>query len=155
VREGWGITRLDSTLSFPGSNRELWAQDVRNTHSAALQTGQQEEYVVEVLDGEQPLKVTLVWTDTPSDDGCIVNNLDLEVTSPGGGTTFFGNQSAILSTAACPAAKRNNVEQVLVSAPAVGEWTLRVKGTEIAFTEGGLQGQGYALVATAASLQEP
>jgi serine protease AprX len=109
--------------------------------------------------GSQPLKVTLVWTDPagPSGDGTLKNNLDLEVISPptanGAVTTYLGNHfdaSTGQSTAGLPADTNNNVEQVIVNPPPVGDWTLRVKAQNVAIIESGLQGQGYALVATAA-----
>lgn len=153
MREGWGIVQLDKTLAFPDSDRDLFVDDVRNTGPQALETGGQREYAFEVRATSQPLKVTLVWTDPAGDAGVadLVNNLDLEVVSPGG-VTYLGNRfnpSIGESIPGGPADTKNNVEQVLVNPPPVGKWMLRVKAQNIAQIEAGLQGQGYALVATA------
>jgi hypothetical protein len=157
VREGWGVVRLDRTLAFPDSDRDLWIEDVRNTDTQALQTGDERTYTFVVQSDSQPLKVTLVWTDPegPAGDSTLKNNLDLEVSSPPGTSgvvTYLGNRfnaSIGESIPGPPTDTTNNVEQVIVDPPPVGDWTLRVKGTNIAIVENGLQGQGYALVATA------
>ena len=136
----------------------MW--DIRHSDDEALATGEQRSYALVVADGVHPLKVTLVWADYPGEslDGTLRNNLDLEVISPDGATTYRGNDfdvAAGSSKTGGPADDVNNVEQVLVPAPEPGEWTLRVNATNVAFPgfEDGLQGQGYALVATASRAQ--
>ena len=76
----------------------------------------------------------MVWSDYPSTDAAtvnLVNDLDLEVTAPGGavyrGNVFSGGWSAAGGTAD----RRNNVENVYVQAPAVGTWTVTVKGYNV------------------------
>jgi subtilisin-like proprotein convertase family protein len=76
-----------------------------------------------------------------------VNNLDLEVTSPSG-TIYRGNvfdTTAGFSLAGGAFDTINNVESVRLSAPQVGTWSVRIRGTAVN------QGrQGFALVATGA-----
>ncbi len=147
VTEGWGMARLNNTLFFPGSPRRLRAWQVRNADGLA--TGEFQAFTVEVASATEPLKVTLAWSDAPGTSGAanpVVNNLDLTVVAPNSttfrGNVFAGGQS---SAGGVPDAL-NNVEQVLVSAPAVGLWTIRVGATAVNV---GAPGQGFAVVATA------
>jgi hypothetical protein len=147
VTEGWGMVRLNNTLFFPGSPRRLRAWDVRNADGVA--TGEFQAFTIEVAASTEPLKVTLAWSDAPGTSGAanpVVNNLDLTVIAPYS-TTFRGNVFAGgQSTPGGVADALNNVEQVVVNAPAVGMWTMRVGGTVVNV---GAPGQGFAVVATA------
>jgi len=146
--EGWGLVQLSNVLFFPGSPRDLRVWDTRNADG--LLTGEIREHHVNVANNSQPLKVTLVWTEPPGAAGSanpVVNNLDLEVVSPDGTQIFRGNMFAGgVSIVGGVADTVNNVEMVLVNAPAAGEWTIRVHGTEVNV---GNPGQGYALVVSA------
>ena len=146
--EGWGLLRMNNTLAFPGSLRALRAWDVR--HADGLATGEFAAFSVAVASDVQPLKVTLAWADAPGLAAAanpVVNNLNLTVIAPDG-TTFLGNAFAGgVSTAGGVADALNNVEQVLVAAPAVGTWTVRVGAAAVNV---GLPGQGFAVVASAA-----
>ena len=102
------------------------------------------------MDGAEPLKVSLAWTDRPGTIGAdnpVVNNLDLEVTSPRG-TRFVGNayRDGVSVPGDGDADPRNNVEIVLVEDPEPGEWTLNVRANQV--NSGELPGQGFALVAS-------
>ncbi len=147
-REGWGLARLNNTLFFPGSARNLQVWDVRNADG--LSTGESRTHQIAVANGSQPLKVTLVWADPPGaagSDAPVVNDLNLSVTSPDGTQTFLGNAFAGgVSTTGGTADAVNNVEMVLINAPAAGVWTIAVNAPAVNV---GNPGQGYALVATA------
>ncbi len=151
--EGWGLIRLEDILHFPGSALDLRVWDYRNADG--LTTGAMHDHHVDVASNAQRLKVTLAWTDPPGAVNAatpIVNDLDLEVVSPGGGQTFRGNVFAGgVSTTGGTADATNNVEMVLVNAPEAGDWTIRVIGTAVNV---GNPGQGYGLVVTA-DLTEP
>ncbi len=152
--EGWGRLLADNAVYFAGDVLNLVVvDDVRN--DSGLTTGDNGEYPVTVFGEEAQLRVTLVWTDPPAAAAtgsglALVNNLDLEVVSPTG-QVYLGN--FFINGASIPGGtpdSLNNVEQVHVSAPAVGEWTIRVKGTAVN------QGtQGYALIATGQVAAEP
>ncbi len=146
--EGWGLLRLEDVLAFTGSTLSTRVWDFRNVDG--LTTGQQHEHHVDVATNTQRLKVTLVWTEPPgavNATTAIVNDLDLEVVSPGGAQLFRGNVFAAgVSTTGGAADTANNVEAVLVNAPAAGDWTIRVRATAVNV---GNPGQGYALVVTA------
>jgi M6 family metalloprotease-like protein len=153
-QEGWGLVRLDNVLYFQGSstlNSRVW-----DTHNAdGITTGETRLHHVDIASNTQRLKVTLVWTEPPgaaTSSNPVVNNLDLQVVSPGGTQTFLGNVfSGGVSTTGGTADTLNNVEMVLVNNPAPGDWTIRVIGTAVNV---GNPGQGYALVVTA-DLTEP
>lgn len=143
-REGWGRIVADSVAYFTGDTRRLVVRDIRN--ATGLSTGQVRNYEVAVGAAAEPLRFTLVWTEPPAAAGAAlaqVNNLDLEVVSPGG-ASFNGNRfSNGFSTPGGAADARNNVEQVHVSVVQPGHWLVRVKGTAVN------QGtQGFALVVT-------
>ena len=90
-------------------------------------------------DGNNPIKVTLTWTDVesgtvnggtlnPAGANYLVNNLDLRLDSDGG-TTFFPwvlNPANPAAAATTGDNDRDNVEQVLVLNPAAGAYTIRV-----------------------------
>jgi len=132
-REGWGRILLDDTLYFEGDSRRLWFRDVR--HANGLGTGGVRAWNVAVVDGSQPLAVTLVFMDQAASAGAAlapVNDLDLEVEGPGG--VLLGNVFDTVigeSQAGGTADPLNNLERVLVSSPAPGTWTIRVKGASV------------------------
>lgn len=148
-QEGWGLIRLDNTLVFPGSARDLRVWDTRNADG--LFTGDSRDHHVDVASNAQQLRVTLVWSDPPAAAGAtdpVVNDLDLTVTSPDGTQVFLGNvfgAGAQSMTGGTPDSV-NNVEMVVVNQPAPGDWTITVSATAVNV---GNPGQGYAVVATA------
>lgn len=140
--EGWGRLLADYALYFPGDTRTMWVMDVRN--ASGLNTNDSVEYPIQVNGSAEQLRVTMAFTDPAGTAGtnfAAVNDLDLEVVSPGG-TVYKGNYFS--SGASVPGGTkddRNNLEQVHVSAPAAGEWTVRVVGAAV-----NVGAQGYALV---------
>lgn len=152
--EGWGLLQLDRLLCQGHGARRLWIADVRNTDG--LFTGESTAHVVAVTAADEPLNVTLVWSEPPGQPQAtdpVVNDLDLEVTSPDGRKTYLGNVFAHgESTTGGIPDDRNNVEMVLVEHPDPGPWTIAVRAREVNV---GNTGQGYALVATAALTPPP
>jgi len=140
--EGWGRVLLANTLYFAGGSNGLYVQDVRN--AGGLTTGQTATYAFNLSGSTAPLRVTLDWTEPAAAVNAsdpVINNLDLEVTAPGGtlykGNVFSGGQSVSGGTADA----RNNVEQVHLLTPALGAYTVTVRGKAVN------QGtQGFALV---------
>jgi subtilisin family serine protease len=137
--EGWGLVNLAGATD--GS-----AQFVNETTS--LGTGGVYTMQFSVSNNSAPFKVTLAWTDYASTESAsinLVNDLDLEVTSPSG-TLYRGNVfSGGWSASGGSADRRNNVENVYVASPAAGTWTVTVRGYNIP------QGpQSFALVADGA-----
>jgi hypothetical protein len=148
--EGWGRVKLDNILFFDGEARRLWLEDRRAANGDGLAAGESAEFSVGVTDSAEPLKVTLAWMDPPvalNTTVAPVNNLNLEVVSPGGttyrGNFFTGGNSAPGGTAD----NINNVEVVQIPSPEVGPWTIRVTAPTVVPTFGE---QGFAVVANGA-----
>ncbi|MEU5261519.1 S8 family serine peptidase [Amycolatopsis sp. NPDC021455] len=144
--EGWGLIRLDRTLFFPGSPRRLFVNDVRHLAGVALAQVQSKKVRVERL--AEQLKITLVWTDRPPAESSFQrpawNVLRLEVLDPQG-TRYFGNDIDVPTGLSKPNGTgspdiANNVQMVIVDEPAIGDWTISVRGSAVFGT------QGYALV---------
>lgn len=152
-REGWGRVLIDDSLSFTGETRTLVVKDFKRTSPGALTTGNVVEYPFMVSNSSQKLKVTLAWTDAPATSGsnpAYINNLDLEIVTPGG-TLYRGNVfSSGLSTTGGSADSQNNVEQVHLNSPATGQWIARIKATSIPTGP-----QGYSLVISGAVDEGP
>ncbi|HZG15438.1 MAG TPA: S8 family serine peptidase [Candidatus Bathyarchaeia archaeon] len=88
-------------------------------------------YEVEVDSDNDPFNVTLVWTDYPASlyaSRALVNDLDLVVTTPSGeqfnGNDFSGDSDDERDNL-------NNVEQVFLSKPEKGTYTVTVTGFNI------------------------
>jgi hypothetical protein len=148
AREGWGRVLGDNAVYFQGDASASLVRDVRSASPGALQTGLESSVRVAVGAASRPLKITLTWADFPAVVNAQftpVNNLNLVVTSPAG-ATYLGNAFANgESTPVGSPDAINNTEQVLISAPQPGVWTVRVVGAAVN------QGpQGYALLVTGA-----
>ena len=126
--EGWGRINLVNLID---SSRTYTMVD-QNT---LLGTGDFYEQRV-VVGPDEPLKITLVYTDVPALPAAIpalVNDLDLEVVAPDGrlfrGNAFGDGESAPET----PEGDRiNNVEAVHLAAPAAGEYIVRVRAHQVA-----------------------
>ncbi len=145
--EGWGRIRIDDPLFFAGDARSLGVlDDVRNADG--LNTAQEMSYNVNVVNSAQVLRITAAWTDVAATAGSAfasVNDLDLEVTSPGG-TLFRGNVfSGGFSSSGGTKDDRNNVEQVHINNPATGAWTVRIRAAAV-----NSGSQGYSVIASGA-----
>ena len=138
----WGRVMVDDALFFAGDTRRSVIRDLRNEDG--LVTGTTVDVPVVVTGAAQNLKVTVVWTDPPPAPGvqtALVNNLDLTLIAPDA-TPYLGNVfTGGVSVTGGAADTKNNVEQVHISAPALGAWTVRISGTSIPSGP-----QGFALV---------
>ena len=132
---GWGRIWLDNNLYFPGDARDL--RTFARQQSVGLSTGEQHEYQVQVGAGQE-FRATLAWYDPPGTPGAagtaLVNNLDLEVVE--GANTYRGNVitgtgAAANSNTGGTADTLNPLEQVRLTAPTAGVYTIRVKGTTV------------------------
>jgi fibronectin type 3 domain-containing protein len=128
--QGWGRVLLEDALYFTGQDRRLIATDDPGFPQGGA--GQQRTFTVHVAAG-QSLRATLAWTDFPSTPAAGVNlenDLDLEVSGPSG--TFLGNVFVAGQSAAGGSPDRlNNVEQVLLAAPAPGVYTITVRAFNV------------------------
>ncbi len=125
--QGWGRILLDNVLHFDGDSRGLWVDE--QTTGFLSPVDAPITYIVDVTDSSEPLKITLAWNDFPSTPAAtthLINDLDLRVDGPSGG--FWGNSfrdGASWDLGGEPD-RLNNVEQVLVQAPAPGKYSIRI-----------------------------
>jgi subtilisin-like proprotein convertase family protein len=150
--QGWGRVSLKNLLD--GTDREFRDQAANPIEA----TGETETTVYSVDDPTKPVKVTLVWTDTPgpTSGDAFVNNLDLAVHFASSGNSYKGNVfSGGVSMLGGSADPRNNVENVFLPAGITGPFAVNVRGTNIAGN--GVPGnpdttdQDYALVVSNAN----
>jgi uncharacterized repeat protein (TIGR01451 family) len=105
--------------------------------TGSITNGITDTYFITVTLPITPLKATLVWDDveaTALADPTLVNNLDLELVAPDGTTihppwVLDPDNPGLSATTGIDSL--NNVEQVYVPTPAVGVWTIRVKGASV------------------------
>ncbi len=140
--EGWGRLLLDEALYFDGDSRELWIAELRN--AAGMETGEEYLYHFEVQSADEPLAITLAFTDFPGEllaAEPVVNDIDLSLEGPGG--LFLGNvfdtvaEESMTGGAADPV---NTVERIIVKNPTPGAWTIRVRAAAVPMGP-----QGYAI----------
>jgi subtilisin family serine protease len=126
---GFGVLNLQRSLEM----LEL-GQFSANT----LEHNDRQSFTVSVPANTAVLKVMLYWHDQPGDPTAartLVNDLDLEVSAPGGIVHLplvLKDAPAEVTQPAAPGVdRRNNVEQVVISNPAAGTYTISVKGFEV------------------------
>jgi subtilisin family serine protease len=93
---------------------------------------------VVVTAGDPELRVTLAWDDppgTPNVSPALVNDLDLRVYSPTSVQAYPWTLGGIANPSAAAVRTQanhvDNIEQVLVSNPAAGTWTIQVYGYNV------------------------
>lgn len=126
--EGWGAVDLPALLD--PAFRLLFIEQTN-----LLSTGQAVVQRVVTTTTEEPLKITLTYTDVPGFPGAIpalVNDLDLEVVAPDG-TLYRGNQFENGHSLPNPLAgdRINNVEGVYLPSPMVGEYQIRIRAARV------------------------
>jgi subtilisin family serine protease len=127
---GWGRLDVSTIMHFSDDSNGLAFLD----ESVGVATGQDITFQFE-LSGRAPIHVVLTWTDTAAAPGAaiaIVNDLDLELTSPDGnhyrGNQFYNGWSWVNPSGW----DGRNVEEVcLVPHPLTGRWTARVIGRNV------------------------
>jgi outer membrane protein assembly factor BamB len=146
--QGWGRINLRRSIEGPPGGKINFIDQPSVT---PLATGQAWTQTFNVLSSGLPLKLSVVWTDPPAPAGStnpLRNNLDLLVTAPNG-TIYRGNRFSGAWSIPNPGATTdtaNNVENVFVQTPQVGEWTMRVSSASTMVNPPGLSGQDFAVV---------
>ncbi|MEM7204110.1 MAG: hypothetical protein AAF628_27865 [Planctomycetota bacterium] len=152
-KQGWGLANLQQLYNDRDDTIIIDETDVL----APLTTN---TYDITVAAGTPELRVTLAYTDPMGTVGAAqarVNDLSLRVTSPSG-TVYWGNNGLTagnVSTAGGTANDLDNVENVLLTSPAAGDWTVDVIGDEIvqdAHLETAALDADYGLVIAGAEL---
>lgn len=142
--QGWGRVALGDVLSFEGDVEDLVLVDGTRAFTSSGDTPFTVD--IQVASSDIPLKVTLVWTDRPSNPAAarnLVNDLDLKVS--GNRRVWLGNHmTGGNSTTGGSADRMNNVEEVIISSPRPGTYTVTVSAAQIPFGP-----QEFALVVRA------
>jgi hypothetical protein len=146
--EGWGRIDLTEIIRHPSRTHEYLDQ------TELLTQGRTYERSVIIAGTNEPLKITLAYTDVPGFPGAIpalVNDLDLDVVAPDG-RLFRGNQFSRGESVpdATGSDNLNNVEGIYISAPQSGEYLVRVRARNVVqdarIDTPGLVDQDFALV---------
>lgn len=131
--QGWGRLWLDEALYFAGDAKKLFVVD----HTGGITTGDTLEYRVRVAATAGRFRAFLAWSDFPGLEGAnpaLVNNLDLEVIDPNS-VSYKGNVRGTCSSGQTTTGASfdllNNLEGVVRLQPAVGEWRIRIVGTNV------------------------
>ena len=151
--EGWGRINLENIITTNFNSAPRFYQYLDQT--VLLTNSQVYSQHIFVEGPDQPLKVTLAYTDVPGFPGAnpaLVNDLDLEVVGPDG-TLYRGNQFGAGESVPNPPSsdKLNNVEGVFILHPAPGDYLVRVQASKIvqdALTNTAAIDQDFALVAS-------
>jgi hypothetical protein len=129
THQGWGRPNVQIA-------RERAANSLVVDASTPLQLGATATYNVNVAAGIGELKVTMVYPDPPGTTSATlhrINDLSLKVTSPSG-TIYHGNNGLLAgnySTAGGSPNTKDTVENVFISNPAAGSWTVQVTAAEV------------------------
>jgi subtilisin family serine protease/subtilisin-like proprotein convertase family protein len=164
--QGWGLINLTNSLHGALTNTDAPASSMLlfdQSSEGALATGQSHTRSISICEAatNQPLRVTLVWTDPPGNPAAslkLVNNLDLVVTNLDTGEVFFGNDFAPGNSVSEPWDTNsapnldvvNNVENVHLALPLGTNYSVTIIGRSIAVnavtTQSHAVAQDYALV---------
>jgi len=126
---GWGLLDDRAAVDLIDAGGVYFPTDL-------VSDGEILEYPITVSYPTQGLKVTVAWTDpagSPSAEYALVNDIDLELIDPAGGThmPWTLDRSSPSAAAGRGINLVDNVEQVLVNFPQKGVWTVRIKGMSI------------------------
>ncbi|MCP3902302.1 MAG: S8 family serine peptidase, partial [Planctomycetes bacterium] len=125
---GYGSVRVQDAIDFMRTGAFV---------ESSVTQGATFTRTVVVDPGDPELKVTLAWDDvpgTPNVSPALVNDLDLRVFAPGGGQHYpwtLDPSNPGDNAVQNQADHLNNIEQVLVSNPAAGTWTIEVYGFDV------------------------
>ncbi|MFS0916086.1 S8 family serine peptidase [Brevibacillus sp. 179-C 1.1 NHS] len=130
-----GADNLDEDMREQGFGRANLEQAIETSYKDekdGIRTREKVTYKVGVSDDTKPLAITLAWTDYPASINAkraLVNDLNLKVTTPSGeklnGNDFFEapyNDEVD---------NLNNVEQIWITEPEEGTYTVTVEGYNI------------------------
>ena len=138
---GWGRIDAESVLYYPNETRKL----ILRSDTIGLATGNFYLDSFQVMSAI-PVRVCLAWIDTAAATGAartLVNNLNLELTNPGG-TSYHGNLYTSGQSTANPATWDTiNVEECArINAPTTGKWKIYVRAANVPW---GPSGYAYAI----------
>lgn len=125
---GYGSVRAKDAIDFMRTKNFVEGEVV---HGGSWSTS------VTVAPGTSEFKATIAWDDFPAEAGvavALVNDLDLVVTDPNGVRHYPWTLNPANPSASATKTQPNtidNIEQVQVSNPVAGVWTVQVAGTSV------------------------
>ena len=132
---------MDTVAAAQLITNDLAGDGHAHIKEVALPNGESIEFPV-LATNNQPLKITIVWTDPPGPELApavdptnlvLINDLDLRVVSPSGTTNYPWVLDPVNPATAASTGDnfRDNVEQVLIASPVDGMYSVKVnhKGT--------------------------
>ncbi len=129
THQGWGRPNVQIA-------KQRAANSFVVNEGTPLTLNQSATYAVTVPAGETELKITMVYPDPPGTTSATrhrINDLNLQVTSPGG-TIYHGNNGLAAGNYSTSGGTPNTVdtvENVFVQNPSAGTWTVQVRAAEI------------------------
>jgi hypothetical protein len=141
-----GNTGPDYSYGFGWMNLLRSVDMLENHHyvSSTISNSNTNTHTITVPANTAQLKVMLYWHDPPAaliSNHTLVNDLDLELRTPSSQTILPLSPDTSAANLALPAISKadhiNNMEQVVINAPAAGNYIINVKGTAI--TQNGSQ----------------
>jgi hypothetical protein len=134
VHQGWGTPSVQNM--YQRAQAGGFRLPVLVNETDLVTVGTRRTYRVTTRAGGPPLRVTMVYADpmgSPSAARARVNDLSLKVTAPNG-TVYWGNNGLLAGNWSTPGGTSNKVdtvENVFVSRPAAGTWTVEVIADEV------------------------
>ena len=131
---GWGLINANAAATLIRDDRNSGLY-LRQT---ALSSGAELILPISITSATPELRITIAWTDpagSPAAASALVNDLDLELIAPDGTLHYPFSLNDLTDPAASARQDRanhtDNVEQVLVARPQLGQWQLRVRGYRV------------------------
>ncbi|MFH1746964.1 MAG: S8 family serine peptidase [Planctomycetota bacterium] len=125
---GYGSIRVDAAANLISTGRFL---------EGDVSQGAKYLFDVTVAPGTSEVKITMAWDDfpaTPNVDVALVNDLDLLLRDPLGAVHYawtLDPETPYLAAVQDAPNRRDNIEQVLVTAPMEGVWRVEVVGHNV------------------------
>lgn len=137
-----GATGIDFVTGYGNIDSYRSIQNLKSGRYVDGSVGHEEvdDIILPVPANARNLKVTLTWNDPaalPNSETALVNDLDLEITDPLGGTwlPWVLDESPDEAKLTLPATRNedhlNVVEQITVESPAAGDFVISVSGFDI------------------------
>jgi Subtilase family len=134
---GYGLVDSKALIDLLRAGNNTLGTGTTNWGTDSATNASVDNFFITVPAGTGELKASLAWDDAAAAAfaaNALVNNLDLELVAPDGVTIHrpFVNSAANPHLAATTGINNlDNQEQVLVTNPTAGNWTVRVRGTSV------------------------
>lgn len=148
-RHGWGNADASAAANLILSDGSVPG---RHLARGAVREGETVEWKMDVPAGATEVKVTMTWLDSTAQSTnmrALIDDLDLVLIDPAGTQHFPWTLDPANPFSDAVRTRKNdldNIEQVLVNAPASGQWTVRVAG--LAVPDPMLRVQGFVVASS-------